>query len=263
MAVNATVAREQRSAKIELGRSGHRVLVALAATGFDVACGQDRLFACAFAPMRLDHCGGLSLAAVTDDAAEAVERVRNNRVFAEWLLIHIGKTRLLQSQVARRAAIDHPQFRKPDLVNAWFKAAAQTDGVSTIANQRSVVTLIGMPLAEVFLRRRNRQCQQEDQADHAECPYRIAEQRLPRRGKKFSHRLHLTPPGPYPGPARAAEPCAHRGEHDQFKEKPCHDPVSERLPGQVPAQARGRIRACSSAATIIATATIAVGATAT
>ena len=140
------------------------------------------------------------------------------------------------------AAIHDAQLRQPDLVNARLHAAAQTYRIAAIADQRDVFALITMPLAEVILCRRDGQCQQKDQADKAECPHRIAEQRLPRRGKIFSDRSHLTPPGRNPGPAWAAEPCADSSEHNQFKKKPRHDPVSQRLQGQVAAQPRRRIR---------------------
>ena len=135
-------------------------------------------------------------------------------MLAEGLLIHIGKTRFFQSKMACRAAIDHAQFRQPDLVDAGLEAAAQADGVSAIADQRKVVALLRMPLAEVVLCRRDGQRQQQAETDDAECPHRIAEQGPPRRGKKLSYRLHLTPPRQNPGPAWAAEPCAHRGEHN-------------------------------------------------
>ena len=156
--------------------------------------------------------------------------------------VHVGKAGLLQAQVAGGAAIDNAQFRQPDLMNARLEAAAQADRIAAIVDQREIVALIAVPLAEVVLCRRNGQRQQQDQADDAECPHRIAEERLPRRGKIFSYRLHLTPPGQDPGPAWAAEPCADSGEHNKFKKKPRHDPVSQRLLGQVAAQPRRRIR---------------------
>jgi hypothetical protein len=83
VAMDTAVAREHGSAQIELRRSGQRILVALAAAGLNVARGQDRLFAGALAVVRFDNRGGLSLAAVTDDASESVERVGDDGVLAE------------------------------------------------------------------------------------------------------------------------------------------------------------------------------------
>ena len=156
-------------------------------------------------------------------------------MFAEGLLRHIAKTGLVQSEMAGGAAVDNAQFRQPDLMNARLKAAAQANRISAIVDECKIVALIAMPLAEMLLGRRNCKRQQQSQADNAECPHRIAEERLPRRGENLSNELHLTPPGQDPGPARAAEPCADSGEHNQFEKKPRHDPVSQRPPGQIAA----------------------------
>jgi hypothetical protein len=77
-----------------------------------------------------------ALAAMADHAAESIERVRNCRMLAEGLLIYVGKTGFVQSQVAGGAAVDDAQFRQPDLMNAGLESAAQADGISAIANQR-------------------------------------------------------------------------------------------------------------------------------
>ena len=236
VAVDAAVARQHGSAQVELRCSGQRILVALAAAGLNVTRGQDRFLAGAFAVVRFGNRGGRALPAMADDATESVQCVRNCRVFAEGLLTHVAKTGLIQSQVAGGAAVNDAQIRQPYLMNARLESAAQADSISAIADQSEVATLIAMPLAEVLLCRRDRKRQQQAQADNAECPHRIAEQRLPRRGKRFLQELHLTPPGPYPGPAWAAEPCAYSGEHNEFKEKPRHDPVSQRLQGQITTQ---------------------------
>ena len=193
--MNTTIAREHRSAQIELRRSGQRILVALAAAGLDVAHGQYRLFAGAFAVVRLGNRGGRSLAPVTNHASESIDRVRDYGVLAKRLLRNVGETGFLQTQMAGVAAIHDAQLRQPDLVNARLHAAAQTYRIAAIADQRDVFALITMPLTEVILCRRDGQCQQKDQADKAKCPHRIAEQRPPRRGKIFSDRSHLTPPG--------------------------------------------------------------------
>ena len=112
-------------------------------------------------------------------------------MLAEGLLSYVGKAGFLQAQVAGGAAVDDAQFRQPDLMNAWLEAAAQADCIAAIADQRQVFALIAVPLAEVLLCRRDGQRQQQDQADNAECPHRIAEQRLPRRGKILSDRVAL------------------------------------------------------------------------
>ena len=71
--MNAAIAREQISAEVELGRSGHRVLVALAASGFNVARGQNGFFTGTFAVVRLDHSGCLALASMANDATEVLK----------------------------------------------------------------------------------------------------------------------------------------------------------------------------------------------
>ena len=186
VAMDAAVARQHRPAQVELRRSGQRILVALAAAGLNVARGQNRLFAGSFAVVRLGNGGGCSLTAMADHASKSVKRVRNCRVLAEWLLLHVAKTGLLQSQMTGRAAIDDAQFRQPYLMDARLKAAAQADRISAIVNQSKVVALIAMPLGEVILGRGNGKRQQQNQADNAECSHRIAEECLPRRGKIFS-----------------------------------------------------------------------------
>jgi hypothetical protein len=85
--------------------------------------------------------------------------MRNGRVFAEGLLIHVGKAGFIQSQVARCAAVDNAQIREPNLVNAWLESATQAHGISAIANQPQVSPLKTMPLAEVILCRCDRKQQ--------------------------------------------------------------------------------------------------------
>ena len=106
MAVDAAVARQHGSAKVELRRSGQCILVALAAAGLNIACRKDRLFAGPFAVVCLGNRRGWALTAMTDNAAKSVQRVRNDRVFPEGLLFHVAKTCLIQSQMARGAAVD-------------------------------------------------------------------------------------------------------------------------------------------------------------
>ena len=106
VAVNATVARQDLSAQVELRCAGQCILVALAASRLNISRGQNRLLTCPLAVVRLGNRCGRALPAMADDAAESIERVRNCRMLAEGLLIYIGKTGLVQSQVARGAAID-------------------------------------------------------------------------------------------------------------------------------------------------------------
>jgi hypothetical protein len=135
--------------------------------------------------------------------------------------------------VARGAAVDDVKIRQPNLMDARLESPAQAHGISAIMDERQVVPLIAVPLAEMFFGRCNRKSQQQTEADNAECPHRIAEEGLPCRGKDFSHKLHLTPPWHNPGPARAAEPRAYSGEHNELEKKPGHNPVSQWFPGQI------------------------------
>jgi hypothetical protein len=71
-------------------------------------------------------------------------------VFAKGLLPDIGQAGFIQTEVACCASVYHVQLGQPDLVNAWFKAATETDGVTSVTNQSEVAALEEMPLAEVL-----------------------------------------------------------------------------------------------------------------
>ena len=105
VAVHASVTRKHRSAEVELRCSGQRILVTLAAAGFNEARGQKRFFSGSFAVMRLGNCSGCALAAMTDDATESIQRVGNDGVLPERLLRHIGKTGLVQPKMAGSATV--------------------------------------------------------------------------------------------------------------------------------------------------------------
>jgi uncharacterized membrane protein len=115
---------------------------------------------------------------MADDASESIQRVRDNRVLAEGLLRHIGKTGLVQSEMAGGATVSDAQLRQPYLMNARLKAAVQANGFSAIVDEGKVVPLITVPLAEMFFGGRNCERQQQSDTDNAKCPHRIAEQRL-------------------------------------------------------------------------------------
>jgi len=103
-------------------------------------------------------------------------------VFAEGLLMYVGKTSFIQSEVARSTTVDNTQIRQPYLVNARPESTSQADGISAITNQFQVQPLIAMPLAEVLLRRRNRKNNRQNKANNAEGSDRIAEKCRPCRG---------------------------------------------------------------------------------
>ena len=71
--VDATVAPQHASTKVELGCSRQLILVALAAAGLDIACRQDWLFAGPFAGVRLGNRGGRTLPAVANHATKSVQ----------------------------------------------------------------------------------------------------------------------------------------------------------------------------------------------
>src|ERR1700738_1147688 len=102
-------------------------------------------------------------------------------------------------------------------MDSRLKTAAQRYGVSAVVDYRQVLALIAAPRGKVILRGGNGKREQQHYADHSECPHCVAKKRMPCRGEKLSNRLHLTPPRKDPGPSRAAEPCAHSSEHDQFE----------------------------------------------
>jgi hypothetical protein len=84
--------------------------------------------------------------------------------------------------VAGCASVDDTKFRQPDLMDTRLEAATKRIGITAIVDQRQIVPLITMPLAEVFLCRRDGKRQQQGQADNAKCPHRITEEGLARGG---------------------------------------------------------------------------------
>ena len=109
--------------------------MALPAGRLDVACRQDRLLPRQRAAVGFLDGGRRALPTMTHDAAELVERVRNNRMLAERLGADIGKTRFFQSDVAGGAAIDDSELRQPDLLDSVVvvEVALQCDRVSPAA----------------------------------------------------------------------------------------------------------------------------------
>ena len=100
-------------------------------------------------------------------------------MFAEWLLMHVGKTSFIQSEVARSTTVDDAQIGQPYLVNARLESTLQAQGIAAIVDQLQVLPLISMPLAEVLLGRRDRKSNQQDKADNAKGSDRIAEECRP------------------------------------------------------------------------------------
>jgi uncharacterized membrane protein len=107
----------------------------------------------------LVDCRRGTLSAMADDASKPVERVWNRGVLPEGLLIHVAETGLVQSKVARCAAVNDSQFRKPDLMNARLEATSKAQGIAAITNHSEIMALVTVPLTEMFLRRCN--CQRE------------------------------------------------------------------------------------------------------
>jgi hypothetical protein len=111
-------------------------------------------------------------------------------MLAKRLLTHIAQAGFIQAQMARGAAIDNTQLRQPDLMNTGLKMPAQRNRISTIVNERQVLTLIPMPRGEMFLCGSNGECKEQNDADYAEGSNRVTEQRSPCRRKDFLYRLH-------------------------------------------------------------------------
>lgn len=112
--------------------------MALPAGRLDVPRRQDRLLPRQRAAVGFLDGGRRALPTVTHDAAELVERVRNNRMLAKRLGTDIGKTRFFQSDVASGAAIDDSELRQPDLLDSVVvvEVALQCDRISPARNQR-------------------------------------------------------------------------------------------------------------------------------
>src|SRR5208337_3609958 len=127
--------------------------MALPAGRLDIPRRQDRLLprqrtAVGF----LDRCRR-PLPTVTHHAPELVKCVRNCRMPAEWLGADIGKTRLLQPNVAGGASIDDSDLRKPYLLDpvVLVKPALQCNRISPARNQRQILFLVVAPFTEVIL----------------------------------------------------------------------------------------------------------------
>src|SRR5579859_6074669 len=238
MAMDATIASQQASSKVKLGRSCQGILVALTATGLNVARWKNRRFAIAFAMMCLCDSGSRSLSSMTDHATESIHGVRNSGMLSKGLLMHVCKASFVERYMTGRAAIHNAKLRQPSLMNAWLKAAPETRRIGAIANQCQIAPLIAVPLAEVLLGWSDGKRKQQYHADCTECADRIAEERAPHGGEILYQESHLTPPGQDPGPSRATKPCTHGGEHNEFKKKPRHDPICKGLRDEVAAPAR-------------------------
>ena len=197
--------------------------MALPAGRLDVSCRQDRLLPGLRTAVSLFNGGRRALPTVTHYAAELVKRVRDYRMPAKRLgKVGIGQARFFQPGVAGGAAIYDPKLRMPDLLDAVVEVALQCYRFSPAPNQRQILILVMTPFTEVVLSRRNGQRNQQQEAEHAKSANRMAEQRLPHGRQRF---LQLAPPRQHPGPTRAAKESANRREHDQFEQKPGHDPV--------------------------------------
>src|ERR1700758_768279 len=99
--------------------------------------------------MRFFHRGRRALAAMTNYAAHMVRRVRNHWMPPERLGADIDEAGLFQAHMASGAAIDHPEFRQPDLLNSSLKMSLQRDCFSASPNQAQIVLLVMPPFAEV------------------------------------------------------------------------------------------------------------------
>jgi hypothetical protein len=108
-------------------------------------------------------------------ATEPFKRMRDCWMFAKGLLPYVCEACFIQSKVASRASICNAQVWQPDLMNTRLEFAPEAYGVSTIVYECKISLLIAMPLAEMFLCRRNRQCQQQSQTDYAEGSHRVTE----------------------------------------------------------------------------------------
>ena len=127
--------------------------MALPARRLNKARRQSRLLPRKRAAVSFFHGSRSALPAVTHHAAKLVGRVRDHRMAAEWLCADIGETRFFQSHMARGAAIDDSDLRKPYLLDAVVEVTLQRDRVSARPNQRKVLFLIVTPFTEVILRR--------------------------------------------------------------------------------------------------------------
>ncbi len=164
--------------------------MALSARGLDVASGKQRLFPGQRAAVGFFDGSRNSLAAVAHHAAELVDVMGNNGMFAEWLHADVGQTGFFQSDVASGAAVHDTEFRMPYLLDAPLKMALQGDGFTSAANHAQVGFLIMPPFTEVMLSRRDGERQQQDHADGTEYVYWIAEQLLPTRWRIVAWSLH-------------------------------------------------------------------------
>src|SRR5581483_4601222 len=120
-------------------------------------------------------------------ASELIQFMRDHRMRSVRLVGNVCETRFLQPDVATGAAIDHPEFGQPYLLDAALKMPLQRVRIAAIADHPEIAVLVMPPLAEEILRWSNRQRDEENQAYHAESSHAIAEQLLPERRKYLFH----------------------------------------------------------------------------
>ena|SRR6266581_5848337 len=125
--------------------------MALAARRLHEARRQERLFPCQRAAVGFLDGSGSALSAMTHDAAELINVVRVHGMPAKRLQADVRQAGFFHSNVASGAAIDDPQFRKPDLLNSVVEMPLEGYGVSTFPNQREILLLIMSPFTEMIL----------------------------------------------------------------------------------------------------------------
>src|SRR5215469_15005686 len=160
--------------------------------------------------------------------------------------------RAVEIQVTGFAAVDDAQLGNPYLANAYVKITDQGAGLA-VGGQLEVRLLVMAPVAEIILRRRNCQRDQQEQAHHAKGGKLAArgtashQTRLivcvhPSLSMFIQVAAHSTSPGNYPRPARAAEKCAHCSKQNQLHHEPRHKPEGERAAGKPTPESLGRLR---------------------
>ena len=109
--------------------------MALSAGRLYVLGRKNRLFPCERAAMGLCHRGSCALAAMARCASKLIQLVRNRRMRAIGLRGNITQAGFFQSNVATGTAVDHAQFREPDLLNPAGKMPLQRVGIAAVANR--------------------------------------------------------------------------------------------------------------------------------
>src|SRR5215472_11711743 len=166
VAMEASHGGEQATSFVEAGCARKIAQVALSTRRIQVPRGKQRLLPCFGRVVCLLNAGCGPLSAMTHDATELVQVVRDRWMLPERLDGSPHERTVLVDMTAL-TAIDHTKLGNPSLANACMKIADQVAALP-LAGQFDVRLLVMAPVAEIVLSGCDRKRNQQSQAYDAE-----------------------------------------------------------------------------------------------